>query len=684
MEKILNIIRQSKKPIGVKEITRRMNLHPSQQKMVKNLLDRLNKEGKLIKRSGSYLIPQNEGLIEGTVCATLAGADFFTAEELDEDLKIVHSRAFALMHNDRVLVKRTGRNCRVVKVVNRAYTRLVGTVLTENGTYFLVPDEKKLHEIFILPKSKRQQAQAGDKVVCEIVSYPTEKGYGVCSVLENLGSREEESTAILSVLYKYGIAQSFPEKVIDAAEKIAQTVTDNELFNRLDLRKLTVITIDGDDAKDLDDAVSLEMTEKGEYLLGVHIADVSHYVALDSPIDVEARERATSVYIPGTVYPMLPKKLSNGICSLNENVDRLTLSCFMIVSKQGKVMDYSIQPSVINSKHRMTYTDVTEILENPQSIKRKEYKDILGMLLLMRQLAEILIDGAKKRGSIDFDLPETKVVLDENDFPKDIKEYEIGISNRIIEQFMLLANKTVAKHMVNKGLPSIYRVHEKPEEKKLEAFRELLTTFNINLKEEPKPQDFNVILNKVKGTPEEALIKKTMLRSMSKAKYKPTNDGHFGLAYEYYLHFTSPIRRYPDLMVHRALNMSFQNNQTGLKALSERLENVANISTQQEINAAMCERDVTDIRKAQYMSKRIGEEYFGTVSGVTAYGMYVELENTVEGFVPINTMDGYFDFDESNYRLKSNNKCYRLGDNVKIKVFGADTIEGKVEFMILT
>lgn len=684
MENIINIIRQSKRPMGVKEITRRMNLHPSQQKMVKNLLDRLNKEGKLIKRNGIYSLPQNEGLIEGAVCSTLSGADFFMSESLKEDLKIVHSREFALMHNDRVLVKKTGKNCRVVKIIKRAYTRLVGTVYNEDGTFFFVPDEKKLHDIFILPKSKRQQAQAGDKVVCEIISYPTDKGYGVCAVLENLGSSADDSTAILSVLYKYGIAQSFPKKVIDACEAVPQSVLDAEINNRLDLRKLTVITIDGEDAKDLDDAISLEMTEKGEYLLGVHIADVSHYVTMDSSIDVEARARATSVYIPGKVYPMLPKKLSNGICSLNENVDRLTISCFMLVSKQGKVMDYSIQPSIINSKHRMTYTDVTEILENPKSAKRKEYKDIFGMLLLMRQLAEILIEGAKKRGSIDFDLPEAKVILDENDFPLEIKEYEIGISNKIIEQFMLLANKTVAKHMVNKGLPSIYRVHEKPEEKKLEAFRELLSTFNISLKGDPKPQDFNVILNKIQGAPEEALIKKTMLRSMSKAKYKPTNDGHFGLAYEYYLHFTSPIRRYPDLMVHRALNMSFQNNKQGLKALFERLENTASISTQQEINAAMCERDITDIRKAQYMSKRIGEEYLGTVSGVTAYGLFVELPNTVEGFISINTMDGYFDFDEASYRLKSDNKCYRLGDNVKIRVFAADTIEGKVEFTLLT
>ncbi len=684
MENIINLIKKLNRPVTAKEVTKKLNLPLTQQKMVKTLLDRLIKEGKLIKKKDSYFLPQNDGLLEGTVCSTLKGVDFFMMEGLKEDLKITHSKEFNLMHNDRVLVKPLGRSCRVVKIIKRAYERIVGTIIKEGNSYFLIPDERKLHTLFIVPKSKLNQAKANEKAVCLIESYPTKSSYGVCAVEKVLGPAQDDNTAILSTLYKYNIPLEFPKKVLEFADNMPKSVREEDIYNRLDLRNLNIITIDGDDAKDLDDAISLEITEKGEYLLGVHIADVSHYVSMDNPVDIEALKRATSVYIPGKVYPMLPKSLSNGICSLNENVDRLTLSCFMVISKQGKVMDYSIQPSVINSKHRMTYTEVTEILENPKSPKRKEYKDILGMLLLMKQLALNLIGGAKKRGSIDFDLPEAKVILDENDFPIEIKEYEIGISNKIIEQFMLLANKTVAKHMLSKNLPSIYRVHEKPDEKKLEAFRDILRPFNLFLKEDPKPQDFNDILSKVTGTPEEALIKKTMLRSMSKAKYKPTNDGHFGLAYEEYLHFTSPIRRYPDLMVHRALNMQFSENFKGLKEMSQRLDNVANISTNQEINAAMCERDVTDIRKAQYMSKHIGEEYWGTVSGVTAYGMFVELQNTVEGFVPISTMDGYFDFDEANMRLKSVNNCYRLGDNVKIRVFGADTIEGKVEFTLLT
>ena len=347
-------------------------------------------------------------------------------------------------------------------------------------------------------------------------------------------------------------------------------------------------------------------------------------------------------------------------------------------------MDYSIQPSVINSKHRMTYDEVTEMLENSKSEKRKEYKDIFGMLLLMKQLAQLLIDCAQKRGSIDFDLPEAKIILDENDFPKAIEKYQVGISNKIIEQFMLMANQTVAAHMRNRALPSIYRVHEPPEEKKLEAFKELLGTFGYSLPEKPKPMDFQKILERAEGAPEEALLKKTMLRSMSKAKYKSVCDGHFGLAYENYLHFTSPIRRYPDLMVHRVLNMTFEDNQKALKELKLRMENCASVSTQQEINAATCERDVEDIRKAQYMSQHIGEEFSGTVSGVTAYGMFVELDNTAEGFIPINTIEGYYDYDEARYQLKSDEKTYRLGDKVKIRVFAVNIPDGKVEFTILT
>lgn len=682
MEKIINIVKNSSTPVSEYEVCKKMGFKKNESRLIKKMLEQAVKDGKISKTRNGYT--KLSGILEGKVCSTLSGADFFVCEKLSEDLKITKSREFCLMHNDIIQVVKKGNSCRAVRILKRGYERVVGTVYRDDTTLYVAPDERKLRQLFILPKAKRNGAKEGDKVVAQIVSYPTEKSNGVCQVIENLGSCEDDSTAILSVLYNYGIPLEFPPNVLKSAEYVSEEISETELNNRLDLRKLNTITIDGDDAKDLDDAVSLEITEKGDYLLGVHIADVSHYVKMDSPIDVEARNRATSVYIPGKVYPMLPKKLSNGICSLNEGQDRLTLSCFMVVSKQGKVLDYSVQPSVINSKHRMTYNEVTELLENPKSEKRKQYKDVFGMLLLMKSLALLLIDCAKKRGSIDFDLPEAKIILDEKDFPVDIKEYEVGISNRIIEQFMLLANVTVASHMKNHNLPAIFRVHEPPEEKKTEVFRELISVFGYSLPEKPKPQDFQNILIKAENTPEEALLKKTMLRSMSKAKYKSVCDGHFGLSYENYLHFTSPIRRYPDLMVHRALNMTFENNKKGLFELKNRVENCASVSTTQEINAAMCERDVEDIRKAQYMSDKIGQEYSGSVSGVTAYGMFVELDNTVEGFIPISTMEGYFDYDEARYQLKSNEKTYRLGDKVNIRVFAVNIPDGKVEFTLLT
>ena len=679
MNEILAIIRAIDRPVTASTVAKR--LRSNQVGLVKKTLDKMVREGKLVQKDGKYSLPEGQGLIEGIICATYSGT-FFLKWDGGEDLKVLEKSDVAVMNNDRVLARKKGGHCFIVKIVEHGNSFTVGNVIRENGTLFLMPDDKKINEPFIIPKGKLADAKEGDKAVGEIISYPTKRAFGTVRITQVLGSSDDDDAAIASALFKYGVRDSFPQEVLDEAEGF--NITESDLDNRLDLRKLNVITIDGDDAKDLDDAVSLEITEKGEYLLGVHIADVSHYVRLDGAIDKEARTRGTSVYIPGKVFPMLPTQLSNGICSLNENVDRLTLSCFMVISRQGKLMEYSIQPSVIRNKHRMTYNEVTEMLLDSKSPKRKEYKDVFGMILLMRSLAELLISCADKRGYIDFDLPEAKITLDETGFPVEIKEYEVGISNKIIEQFMLIANETVAAHMRKCALPSIYRVHEPPEEKKLESFRDLTEAFGYKLPEAPKPADFQDILKKAEGKPEEALIKKTMLRSMSKAKYKMTNDGHFGLAYDNYLHFTSPIRRYPDLTVHHALNMSFTKNYGGLRALGEKLENIANNSTATEINAALCERDVDDIRKAQYMSRLIGEEFEGSVSGVTAYGMYVELGNTVEGFIPVGTMDGYYHYDEARFALTGHNGTYRLGDRVRVRVFGANIQEDKVEFTLLT
>ncbi len=670
-------------PVTAQTVARELGVKKNELPIIKKELYRLVREGKLAEKNGRFLTPEKTGLLEGTVASTATGADFFVSESLSGDLKITRSRDFAAMNNDRVLVRMRGSHCEIVKILERANKKIVGTVRKDGQFSFVEPDDKKLHEIFILPKSERAKASVGDKVVAFIKSYPTGKTNGICKIEENLGSENDDSTAILSVLRSYGVEDHFAENILSDADQLPDEISPRELQSRLDLRKLPTVTIDGDDAKDLDDAVSLEMTERGDYLLGVHIADVSHYVTLGSLIDTEAAKRATSVYIPGTVFPMLPKKLSNGICSLNPHEDRLTLSCFMVITKQGKIADYHIAPSVINSDHRMTYTEVTEMLENTHSPHRKTYSDVLGMLLLMEKLAEILEETAHKRGSIDFDLPEAKIILDDSNFPESITRYEVGVSNKMIEQFMLAANRTVAAHMRNHALPCVFRVHEPPEEKKLEGFKELIKAFGEALPLNPKPSDFNILLERFAGRDEENLVKKTMLRTMSKAKYKPTCDGHFGLALDDYLHFTSPIRRYPDLIVHRVLHMSFSGQRKAMDEYASRMENLAEICTRREINAAYCERDVTDIRKAQYMSRHIGEEFDGYISGVTPYGMFVELENTVEGFVPIGTVNGYFHYDEARFMLYNDEKRYTMGDSVRIKVSGTTVQSGKVEFSLL-
>ena len=684
MDEILRIIKTSKEPLSASAISRRLGVPKNQAKMVRTVLGKMVKSGKLVERDGAYYAVSDSGLIKGTVCSTLSGADFFVSEKLKEDKKIVKSRDLCLMHGDVVLAKTRGGNCTVIKILERANEKLVGTVYAEGVSLYLVPDEKKIREVFLISRKGGAKVNRGDKVIGKIIAYPTATASGVVKIEENLGSTDNDETAILSVLYKHKVDTEFPQEVLEAANEINQEVQEAELGGRLDLRSLTVLTIDGDDAKDLDDAVSLGLTERGDYLLGVHISDVSHYVTMDSKIDLEARKRGTSVYIPGKVYPMLPKTLSNGICSLNENQDRLTISCFMIITRQGKITEYSIQPSVIRSKRRMTYSCVSEMLENVKSPLRKEYKDVFGMLLLMKQLAEVLIKNAHSRGSIDFDMPEAKIVLDENDFPVDVAPEENSISHQIIEQFMLAANQTVAEYLTDNKLPGIYRVHEKPEEKKLQSFNDFISSLGYVIPFEPTPKDFQALLEQASGKPEEELIKKNMLRSMSKAKYKATCDGHFGLAYEKYLHFTSPIRRYPDLIVHRVLNMTFINNYKGLREIGAQAEHLALTSTEREIAAAYCERDVTDIRKAQYMSKHVGEHFSGTVSFVTAYGMFVMLDNLVEGYVPVNSMDGYFEFDELRNTLDNGRIKYSLGDRVDVTVFSVNIPEGKVELTVFS
>lgn len=684
IEETERILENFQRPVTASHIASALHLHKGQTKMITSVLNGLVKRGKAVKQGKLYSLPAIGGLIEGKVCGTYSGVDFFSSETLENDIKIAHGYSAGIMHGDRVLVQIRGNKCEVKEILEHGTKEFVGTVCKQDGLNYVLPDDGRIHYAFLLPKGEKNKAKVGDKVFAYITSYSTERSEGTCRIKENLGSGEDDDTAIKAVLRTYGIEEEFPQAVTEYAQSIPDSVTKEDIEGRLDLRKTVTVTIDGEDSKDLDDAVSLEMTEHGDYLLGVHIADVSHYVRYCDVLDTEARKRGTSVYIPGKVYPMLPKKLSNGICSLNEGEDRLTLSCFMIVSRQGKICDYSIQPSVIRSKHRLTYSLVTEMLENPSSPSRKKYSDIFGMLLLMKELTEVFIKNSAQRGAIDFDLPEANIILDGDGFPKEILPREMGIANRMIEEFMLAANRTVAKHLQEKNIPGIFRVHQSPEKKKTEVFKHISEMLGYSLPEEPTTLDYARILSEAQGKNEENLLKKAALRSMSKAKYKSTCDGHFGLAFDRYLHFTSPIRRYPDLAVHRALHWSFENNKKMTENFAREASHIADLCTDREINAVSCERDIDDIRKAQYMSKRIGFESDATVSGVTAYGIYAELPDTCEGFIPIGKIDGYYEYDEDAFALKSPQRDIVLGDSVKIRIINVNIPEGKAEFELLT
>lgn len=680
MDIILDIIKKSG-GISLGTIAKKLNISKRDKDILQKTLNKLEREGKIACDNGKYIT--NDNVYKGKVCATLSGMYFFESESLENDLKILNAGEFCPMENDTVLVRKRGGSAQIISVIERANKTIVGEVTSSRKGLMLIPDDKKIHYSFYLPKSERAKASSGDKVVAKIEVYPLKRTDGVCKVEKNLGFCKDIATQIEGILYSYNVKQEFPEHVLSSAEKINEEITARQLEGRLDLRSLNCITIDGDDAKDLDDAVSLEITENGDYLLGVHIADVSHFVKQDSYIDTEAAARGTSVYIPGKVYPMLPKKLSNGVCSLNEGQDRLTLSCFMVVDKNGQVRDYSINPSVICSKHRMTYSSVEQIIVDKNKVEIEKYKDVYGMLLLMKNLSQILTRAAKKRGYIDFDLPEAKITLDENDFPQKIEKYYIGESNRLIENFMLLANTTVAAHMRKYAIPAIYRVHSAPEKEREEQFAYLCKKMGYQFIQEATPKEYQQMLEQFKDKPEENLMKKAMLRTMSKAKYKNVCEGHFGLAMENYLHFTSPIRRYPDLCVHRMLHYWFEHENKRIEGFGKRLSALAQNSTQTEINAAQCERDIVDIRCAQYLSKHIGEEFDAVISGVTANGLFASLENTAEGFISIASLDGYYNYIEDEFALVCPHKKYSLGDKIKIKVASTDIFRGKSEFELI-
>ena len=661
-------------------------------------IERLLSTGRvMLTRKRKLALPEQMGLHYGRVQGNARGFGFFIPADGTPDLFLPADAIHGAMHGDMVWVRQTDQISRggnpeaeVALIASRGQKRIVGAFEDDEGAGggYVVPDDTRLYMDVLIRPGDVDGAKQGDKVVAEILQYPDGRRPLTGRVVEVLGSKEKAGTDILSIIRRMDLPDDFSKAAARQARNLNKPVAPGEIARREDLRALPCITIDGADAKDLDDAVSLVTLEGGSCLLGVHIADVSHYVTPHSPLDQEAYKRGTSVYFPDRVLPMLPKEISNGVCSLNPNTDKLTLSCIMELDPAGKVVSHRLAETVIRTRYRMTYEDVNAMFDGDKALLEK-YKDIWPMLSNMRDLMEKLRSRRFKRGSMDFDLAEAKLVLDKKGHTVDVKLYERGISNQMIEEFMLLANETVAGHARRMGIPFLYRVHETPDKDKLQQLNTFLHTLGYGIKSlnNLRPATLQKVLLASKGTKEEAVISRVTLRSLRKARYAPECLGHFGLAIGDYCHFTSPIRRYPDLTVHRLLKAMLHGelDEKQREDWASQMEEIAQHCSQREIAALEAERAADDLKKCEYMKDRIGMVETGIISGVAQYGFFVQLPNTVEGMVRIGSMeDDYYILDEQNYRMvgRSTGKTYRLGDQVTIRVTGADLETGNVDFIL--
>ncbi len=658
----------------------------------------LEENGEIIRtRFDTYGLPEKMGLVAGRFQLTSKGFGFVIPDNKGDkpDVFIPPRSLNGAMNNDRVLARINNDahgkkpEGEILRIIVHANNKVVGIFHQTGDFAFVTPDDKRIGQDVYVMRKHFNGAKDGQKVVVEITEWPQEHRKAEGRVSEILGNIGDVGLEILSIIKQNDLPLQFPDEVLEAARKVPKTIKKSELAGRRDLRERTVVTVDGEDAKDLDDAVYVEQLGKNEYLLGVYIADVSYYVTEDSTLDKEARERGTSVYLVDRVLPMLPERLSNGICSLNAGEDRLSMACEMHIDSLGTVLSYEIFPAVINVRHRLSYNIVRAILAGDSAMCER-YEDILPMVARMDILRQILHDKRARRGAVDFELPEQKVILDENLHPIDIVQRIHGNAESIIEEFMLAANETVAKHMFDAHWPFIYRVHDIPSEERMQEFAKLLANFNIKfrVKEETEPKDIQQAVAEVAGKAEERLITTVALRSMKQAVYQTDNIGHFGLAAKYYTHFTSPIRRYPDLIVHRLLRAWMQQpklKDSEVEPLEEKLDVIAEHSSIRERAAADAERATVDLKMCEYMAGHIGEEYDGIISGVTAFGMFVELPNGVEGLVHISSlMDDYYDFYEERYALVGTHsgKAYRLGDAVRIEVLNVNISDVSIDFIM--
>lgn len=685
-------------PMKEKELAVMLQVSKEDRGELNRILNELLVEGRLsLTKKGKFIkAKHSDKELIGTFISHPKGFGFVEIDGRDEDLYIPEDFVNGAFHKDTVKVallsgqNGTRQEAQVIEVLARGMRQIVGIYDKSNKNYgFVIPDNTKISDDIFVPVERSKGAVSGHKVVCEITDYGKNNRKPEGKVTEILGHANDPGVDIMSIVKGYELPIEFSEKIMNQVERVANEVSEADMVGRRDLRDLQMVTIDGEDAKDLDDAVSL--TKDGmHYQLGVHIADVTNYVQENSALDWEARARGTSVYLVDRVIPMLPHKLSNGICSLNAGENRLALSCLMTIDIKGEVVSHEIVESVIKVDRRMSYTSVKKILEDKDEIETKSYQELVPMFELMRELAGILREKRKKRGSIDFDFPESKIVLDKQGHPIEIKPYERNVATKIIEDFMLIANETVAEHFHWMELPFLYRTHDNPDPEKISKLSTFIRNFGYSIKnkqEEIHPKELQKLLAKIEDTPEEALISRLTLRSMKQAKYTINCTGHFGLACSYYCHFTSPIRRYPDLQIHRIIKEQIRGrlNEKRIEHYNEILPEVAKHSSEMERRADEAERETDKLKKVEFMEARVGEIYEGIISSITTWGVYVELPNTIEGMIHVSMLPGdYFYYDSETYEMvgQATNIRYKLGQTLKVKVNATDKILRTIDFVI--
>lgn len=697
-ESIINVLKNSDRALDIYELQDRVGVNSVEE--TKEFTEELRKlEDEVVvyhSNKDKYMMLENSHLRKGVMRANKKGFGFVEVEGLDDDIYVSQDNMNGAIHDDVVLVEITSKmnidriEGRVLKIIERKIQKYIGLMKFDSkGMGHVILDDSKIKLNIQVPKEKSLNAVDGHKVVVEVDKMMNHNGRCEGHVCEIIGHVNDPGVDILSIIYKYNINVDFPDEVKSQVASMPMEVYESDLKGRKDLRDQVIFTIDGDDTKDIDDAISIEKLSNGHYRLGVHIADVSYYVKEGSPLDTEAMDRGTSVYLVDRVIPMLPHELSNGICSLNPNVDRLAMSCVMEFNNEGKQLDYEIFPSVIRSRIQMTYKKVNSILE--KNIIPEGYEDFADDLRTMEELAEILRKAKVKRGYIDFGVEEAKILVDENCVPTDVVLRERGMGENLIEDFMIAANECVATHIYFMNLPFIYRVHEYPKEEKIRSFLGFVSSLgyqvNGNIKD-VKPTTMQAILKQLQDKPEYKILSSLLLRSMQKAVYKPENLGHYGLASKCYTHFTSPIRRYPDTTVHRLLRTYLVEGKVDMQTIKkweEKLVYIAEHSSERERASVDCEREVDDMKMAEYMEKHIGEEYEGMISSITSFGMFVELDNLIEGLVPLRDMKDFFHFDEERMTLtgeKSHVK-YSIGERVVIKVVRASKEEKTIDFEVV-